>query len=108
MSENEASVPESRKRTGKEQAGDCPSRVLGHLGEYRGNVWYEIATAIRRSRMNVDEGFAAIEFVEHWRVGGIAGPFITVTRQKDDSIRFEHIQSVRDLPQGAFDVGEWR
>jgi hypothetical protein len=48
MRENEANVPESRKRTGKEQASDCPRRVLGHLSEYSGNVWYEIATAIRR------------------------------------------------------------
>ena len=49
--------------------------------------------------MKEDDGSAAIEFVESRRVSRIAGPFITVTRQKDDSIGFERIQRVLDLSQ---------
>jgi hypothetical protein len=106
MREYEPNIPESRKRARKEQASDRPSCIVGHLGEYSGNVWYEIPAAIRRGWMKVNGGLTAIEFVEHWRVDRIARPSITVTCKEHNSICIEHIQSVRDLPQAAFGIRE--
>ena len=51
--------------------------------------------------MNINHGLAAIEFLEHRRVQGIAEPFVAVIGLQPDAIRLERIEGVLDLAQAA-------
>src|SRR5260370_17648249 len=54
--------------------------------------------------MQIDEGLAPVEFLEHWLVSRIAEPFVAVTALQADPIGFQGVEGVFDLLESGIDL----
>ena len=64
----------------------------------------EVAAAIRRGRMNEDDGLAPVELVHHRRERRIAEPFVAVARHQDDAVGLERVERVFDFLEAGIDI----
>ena len=54
--------------------------------------------------MGVDHGLAPVQFGPNGSKGLIAQPPVAITGEQADTIGFERVEGILDLPQAAFDI----
>ena len=104
MRKDVTDIGRAARRPADDQAGNRPRRVGRILEHLRGDTRHEIGTARRVRRVNVDDGAAAIELVEHRRKDLVAQPLVAVAREETYAIDLQGIEGVFDLAKAAVDV----
>ncbi len=105
MREEKADVPELRQPAVEQQAQHGARGVLRVLDQRGRHARHEAAAAIRRERMEIRHGLAAIELLEDRDEERVAGPGISVAGHEPDAVGLEHVERVFDLAQRALDIG---
>ena len=67
-------------------------------------AYVEVAAAVRRGRVDVDDRLAPVQLLHHRPVGRVAEPRVAVARHQADAVSLDHVVGVRDLLQRGVDI----
>jgi hypothetical protein len=90
----------------KDQAGDRPRRVRAIFHHGVLDVLDDVAAAIAFDRVNIHDGFAAVQFLVNRSQLGIPQPDVPIIRIQADSVRLQRVERILRFPKRALGVGD--
>ena len=106
MGKDPADVGVVEHRAVDQDAGDGARRLERIFDRLRRQAGLHGAATGRCGRMRIDDGLAAVEFLEDRRERRIAEIFAVIGAQQPDAVGFERIERIGDFRKAAFGIGQ--